>query len=48
MPPDRAHAQTCGGGLVASLFGAIICFTAGGASAEGPLKLAGSQLEPVK
>jgi membrane-bound lytic murein transglycosylase A len=48
MPPDRAHAQTSGGGLVASLFGAIICFTAGGASAEGPLKLAGSQLEPVK
>jgi membrane-bound lytic murein transglycosylase A len=48
MPPDRAHAQTCGGGLVASLFGAIICVTAGVASAEGPLKLVGSQLEPVK
>jgi membrane-bound lytic murein transglycosylase A len=48
MPPDRAHAQTSGGGLVASLFGAIICFTAGVASAEGPLKLVGSQLEPVK
>ena len=48
MPLDRAHAQTSGGGLVASLFGAIICVTAGVASAEGPLKLVGSQLEPVK
>jgi membrane-bound lytic murein transglycosylase A len=34
--------------LVASLFGAIICLTAGAASAEGPVKLAGSQLEPLK
>src|SRR4029077_1515468 len=32
----------------ASLFGAIVCLTAGAASAEGPVKLAGSQLEPLK
>ena len=41
-------AQASGGGVVAGLVGAIVCFTAGAASAEGPLKLAGSQLEPVK
>jgi peptidoglycan lytic transglycosylase A len=40
-------------GVVASLFGAILVgailyFTTGAAAAEGPLKLAGSQLEPVK
>jgi peptidoglycan lytic transglycosylase A len=35
-------------GVVASLVGAIICFLASAASAEGQLKLAGSQLEPVK
>src|SRR5262245_38307120 len=39
-------------GMVAGLFGAIICFTAGAASAQEsaqePLKLTGSQLEPVK
>jgi peptidoglycan lytic transglycosylase A len=35
-------------GLVASFVGAILCFTSNGASAEGPLKLAGTQLEPVK
>ncbi|HZD27906.1 MAG TPA: MltA domain-containing protein, partial [Xanthobacteraceae bacterium] len=34
--------------MVAGLFGAIMCLAAGGAAAEGPLKLAGSQLEPVK
>ena len=41
-------AQASGGGVVAGLVGAIVCFTAGAASAEGPLKLAGSQLEPAK
>ena len=35
-------------GVVAGLVQAIVCFSAGAASAEGPLKLAGSQLEPVK
>ncbi len=34
--------------MVAGLVGAIVCFTGGVASAEGPLKLVGSQLEPVK
>ena len=34
--------------MVAGLVGAILYITAGAASAEGPLKLAGSQLEPVK
>ena len=48
MQTDRALAQAPGGGVVASLVGAIMCFTAGAASAEGPLKLAGSQLEPIK
>ena len=33
--------------LVASFVGAILC-SSGAASAEEPLKLAGSQLEPVK
>ena len=48
MLTDRAVAQAIGGGVVASLVGAIICFTATAASAEGPLKFAGSQLEPIK
>ena len=34
--------------MVASLIGAILCFSASAASADEPLKLAGSQLEPVK
>jgi membrane-bound lytic murein transglycosylase A len=34
--------------VVASLVGAIVFFTATAASAEGPLKFAGSQLEPIK
>ena len=34
--------------MVAYLIGAIVWVTAGAASAEGPLKLAGGQLEPVK
>ena len=40
--------RSVGGGVVASLVGAIICLTATAASAEGPLKFAGSQLEPIK
>ena len=40
--------QASGSGVVASLLGAIICFTATGAFAEGPLKFASSQLEPIK
>jgi membrane-bound lytic murein transglycosylase A len=35
-------------GVVASFAWAILCFTAIDASAEGPLKLADTQLEPVK
>ena len=46
MQPGRGFAQVLERGVVASLV-AILCFT-GGASAEGPLKLAGSQLEPVE
>jgi len=34
--------------IVASLAGAIACFAASATSAQEPLKLAGSQLEPVK
>jgi membrane-bound lytic murein transglycosylase A len=43
----RGFAQALERGVVAGLVGAIICFT-GGASADGPLKLAGSQLEPIQ
>jgi hypothetical protein len=35
-------------GLVASLVGAILCSTGSAASGQEPLKLAGSQLEPLK
>jgi membrane-bound lytic murein transglycosylase A len=48
MECDRASAQALGRGVVAGLVGAIIFFTAHAASAEGPLKFAGSQLEPVR
>ena len=48
MKIDRAFAQPAVRGVVASLVGAILCFTASAASAEEPLKLADSQLEPVK
>ena len=48
MRDGRAGAQTSGRRLVASLFGASMWLAAGAASAEGPLKFAGSQLEPVK
>jgi membrane-bound lytic murein transglycosylase A len=48
MQTDRGFAQAWERGVVAGLVGAILYITAGAASAEGPLKLAGSQLEPVK
>jgi membrane-bound lytic murein transglycosylase A len=41
-------AKTPARSVVASLVGAILCSTGVGASAEEPLKLAGSQLEPIK
>jgi membrane-bound lytic murein transglycosylase A len=47
MKIDRALAQAAVRGVVASLVGAILCFTASAESAEEPLKLADSQLEPV-
>ena len=48
MKTDRAFAQAAVRGVVASLVGAILCFAASAAWAEEPLKLADSQLEPVK
>jgi membrane-bound lytic murein transglycosylase A len=52
MQTGREFAQgsggASGGGAVASLLGAIICLTATGAFAEGPLKFQSSQLEPIK
>jgi membrane-bound lytic murein transglycosylase A len=48
MQTCRGFAQALERGVVAGLVGAIVCSTGGGASAEGPMKLAGSQLEPVK
>src|SRR5262245_8157049 len=48
MQTGRAFVQAAERGVVASLFGAIACLTAGAAAAEGPVKLAGSQLEPLK
>src|SRR5262245_39094227 len=48
MQRDRAFVQIFGESLVAGLVGAIICFAATTASAEGPLKFTGSQLEPIK
>ena len=50
---DHAFAQAPWRCVIASLAGAIVsgavlCFAADAASAEEPLKLAGSQLEPVK
>jgi membrane-bound lytic murein transglycosylase A len=43
----RAFAKAAVRGGVASLVGATLCFTANAADADEPLKLAGSQLEPV-
>jgi membrane-bound lytic murein transglycosylase A len=48
MQTGREFAQASGGVVVASLLGAIICFTTTGALAEGPLKFLSSQLEPIK
>jgi peptidoglycan lytic transglycosylase A len=48
MRDGRAGAQSFGRALVAGFFAAIICILGGGAAAEGPLKFAGSQLEPVQ
>jgi peptidoglycan lytic transglycosylase A len=47
MWTDRGFAQVLSRGLVAGLVHAIMVFSAGAASADGPLTLAGSQLEPV-
>jgi hypothetical protein len=44
----HSFAKTRARGVVASLVGAILCSTASAASAQEPLKLAGSQLEPIK
>src|SRR6516165_1320524 len=41
-------AKTYARGAMASFVGAILCSSASAASAQEPLKLAGSQLEPVK
>jgi membrane-bound lytic murein transglycosylase A len=48
MRDGRAGAQSFGRALVAGFFGAIMCVVAAGAAAEGPLKFASSQLEPLK
>jgi membrane-bound lytic murein transglycosylase A len=45
---DRARAKAAGCGVVASLVGAMICFTPIAVTAEGPLKFAGNQFEPIK
>jgi membrane-bound lytic murein transglycosylase A len=45
---DRAFVQSHLRSLVASLVGAILCLTANAGSAEEPLKLANTQLEPVE
>jgi peptidoglycan lytic transglycosylase A len=45
---DRGTRSAPEPAVVASLIGAMLCFSASAASAEEPLKLAGSQLEPVK
>src|SRR5262245_36790426 len=42
IPADRGRS------VIASLVGAVIGFTATAALAEGPLRVAGSQLEPIK
>jgi membrane-bound lytic murein transglycosylase A len=48
MRDGRAGAQSFWRGLVAGFCAAIMCFAAGSAASEGPLRFAGSQLEPVK
>jgi hypothetical protein len=47
MWTDLGFAQVLRRGLVAGLAHAIMVSSAGAASADGPLTLAGSQLEPV-
>ena len=47
MKTGRARAQSSGRGVV-SLVGAMIWFTTTAAFAEGPVKFASSQLEPIK
>jgi membrane-bound lytic murein transglycosylase A len=47
MWTDRGFAQVLRRGLAAGLVHAIMVFSAAAASADGPLKLAGGQLEPV-
>jgi membrane-bound lytic murein transglycosylase A len=52
LKTDDSFAHPSVRGVVASLIGVLLCLTAGAASAQEsaqePLKLAGSQLEPVK
>jgi peptidoglycan lytic transglycosylase A len=48
MCTDRDFAQVLRHGVAAGVVAAITCFSARAASAEGPLRLADSQLEPVK
>jgi hypothetical protein len=48
MKIDLSFVQSPVCGVVASLVGAILCLTTSAASAEEPLQLADSQLEPVK
>jgi peptidoglycan lytic transglycosylase A len=45
---DRGARSAPEPAVVASLIGAMLCFSASAALADEPLKLAGSQLEPVK
>jgi len=48
LQTDRTFEQTPKHGVVASFVGALVLFTATAASAEGPPKFAGSQVEPIK
>ena len=48
MRTDRKIAQAFARGVPVCILGAILYGTAGAASAEGPLTLAGGQLEPAK
>ena len=48
MKIDLSFVQSPVCGVVASLVGAILCLTTSAASAEEPLQLADSQLEPIK
>jgi membrane-bound lytic murein transglycosylase A len=48
MRAGWGHSQKSGRRLAGALFGEILCFAAAGASAQAPLQLSGTQLEPVK